>query len=116
MATPSFWDEFKGEYVKWETPGQVVHGTLMAYERGSYKGNTYPELALSTAEGTRKVSATQANLKRQLADEYPEVGDELRIEYLGEGEAKPGQSPVKLFELQVTRKGSNAPATATDLV
>jgi hypothetical protein len=109
------WDEFRSEYVRWTTPGQVVEGDLRLARKGDYMGREFPELILDTEDGTRIVSASQANLMRQLAEDPPAVGDWVRIEYLGEGEARPGQSPPKLFLVTVTHK-SRPTASASDLI
>jgi hypothetical protein len=110
------WERFHGDYIKWEHPGQKVEGAVSAIGVGNYKGNEYPELTLETADGRQVLSASQANLKRQLAELRPEVGDHLVVEYLGEGEQRPGQSPVKLFKVEVTRRGVGKPAPdAADL-
>jgi hypothetical protein len=107
------WDEFKGDYIKWIEDAQVEEGTVEALRIGSYQGRQYPELLLNG----RWLSASQVNLKRQLAEDPPEVGDFVRVKYLGEGEARPGQSAVKLFEVTVRHfaSGKAEPPPVADL-
>lgn len=102
------WDEFKGDYIKWTEPGQVVEGVVTAVRVSTFKDKTYPELDIETPQGKRTISANQASLKRQLADDPPAIGEYLQVEYLGEGEAKSGQSPIKNFRVTVTH-GSHPP-------
>jgi hypothetical protein len=116
------WNNFKGEYVKFETPGMVVEGTVTRLSIGNYKGKDYPEIVVETSEGSRTISANQASLKRRLADDPPAIGEHLHVEYLGEGEAKAGQNPIKNFRVVVTHgntgpkvedlAGAAAPATS----
>jgi hypothetical protein len=112
------WNQFRGDYVKWTAAGQVVTGELRAVRIGNYKGKEYPELVLETEDGTRILSASQSALMRQLAEDPPGVGDIVRVEYLGEGDARPGQSPVKLFGVDVLRKTTPAASapSPSDLV
>jgi hypothetical protein len=105
------WTQFKGEYVKWTAAGQVVTGELRAARIGSYKDKQYPELVLETDDGTRILSASQSALMRQLAEDPPRIGDTVTVEYLGEGEAKAGQSPVKLFDVEIVHHSGSAPST-----
>jgi hypothetical protein len=113
------WSEFKGDYVKWFDVDQEVTGRLLRVRVESYKDKRYPELLLQTADGTRIISASQANLMRQLAENPPAIGDMVSVQYLGEGEARPGQSAVKLFAVQVwSDKATTASSTPepSDLV
>ena len=102
------WDSFKGEFVKWTDVDQLVEGTVTELRVGNYKGKTYPEVVIETAEGSRTVSANQASLKRQLADDPPAIGDTISIRYMGEGEKKGDQNPIKLFHVKVGHRSAGA--------
>jgi hypothetical protein len=112
------WSQFRGDYVRWTTRGQTVRGIVREARLGSYQQRVYPELVLQTAEGVLVLSAWHANLMRQLADDPPAIGDDVTIEYLGGGEAKAGQSPVKLFRVEVVHRGQppRPPLAPSDLV
>jgi hypothetical protein len=110
------WSKYKGDYIKWTESGQVVEGVVQAIKEATYQGKDYPELTLGTEDGTRILPASQAGLMRLLAEDPPEVGDRIRVEYKGEGEARPGQSAIKLFVVDVTHRSGDAPTRASDLV
>ena len=98
------WANFESSYVKWDNPGRIVQGTVTKAYVGSYKGKQYPEFVLDTADGERIISASQAHLLRQLATERPTAGDELTVEYTGDGPVVvPGQNPMKVFRVEVKR-------------
>jgi hypothetical protein len=100
------WGKYKGNFVKWETVGQTVDGTVVDMRTGSYKGKDYPELVVHEEDGDRIVSASQGRLQRQLADDPPGLGDALRVEYLGEGPSRGDEMhPPKLFKVTVTHRG-----------
>ena len=111
------WSKFQSDYVKWAEVHQVVEGSTVDVGIGSYQGKEYPELKIRTADGVVTLSASQTQLARKLAEDPPAIGDHVRVEYLGEADtAKPGQSPAKLFKVDVTHKGASAPAASSDLV
>jgi hypothetical protein len=109
------WDEFRGDWIKWIEPGQVVEGVVTSMRVSEFKGKRHPELVI---DGQPKVAASQTNLHRQLAQDPPAIGERIRIEYLGEGEAKAGQNAPKLFTVNVTHANGSAPAgpAPSDLV
>lgn len=99
------WNRFKGKFVKWETIGQLVDGDVTSVSMASFQGNEFPQLTLRTADGEQIVSANQSRLQRALADDPPNIGDRVKIEYLGEaGNAQPGMNPAKLFQVTVTHR------------
>ena len=108
------WNQFKGNFATWEQPGAKVQGAVTHVAIGSGFGKTYPELTVRTGDGEITVSVTQQNLQRQLADDPPALGDDILIEYLGEGEARPGMNAAKLFRYEVAHRTANL--SATDLV
>ena len=115
MAEQFDWNAYKGDYVRWTNTPDRLSGVVEQVRTGSYQGKSYPEIVLNTAEGVRILSASQANLMRQLAEDPPAIGDTLTVEYLGEGTARPGQSAPKLFRVHVEHRAGSAPAVA-DLV
>jgi hypothetical protein len=99
-------EELAGEFVRWTTPGQVVEGRVVAIEEGSFPdGRPCINVSVETADGVVKMSDGPVRLASGLADAAPEVGDVLRVEYLGESSTTtPGRSPAKLFRVEVTAK------------
>ena len=111
------WSRFKGQYVRWDSPGTVIAGVVSHIGIGSYQQKEYPELTVRTDDGDQIVSANQSGLQRALADDPPVVGDGIRIEYLGEAStAAPGFHPAKKFTVVVTHRTAAAPPAAQDLV
>lgn len=112
----SIWDQFKGEYFKFNNPGDTVEGEAIAVRLGKdFKGEPCPELVVATPKGEKVVTAGQANLKVRLAEEQPEVGDDVKITYTGDGQAKPGQAAPKLFDVVVARGEGSTAVSASDL-
>jgi hypothetical protein len=112
------WNQFKGDWVKWDRP-QVVEGVVTHIAIGSYLDATYPELTIRTATGDLRMSANQTQLQRALADDPPNLGDSIRVEYLGEADnARPGYNPTKRFAVKVTHLSAAPPAAPapSDLV
>jgi hypothetical protein len=105
------WGSFKnaGNYVVFENIGDNVAGVVEAVRLGTdFNGAACPELIVRTADGAeRTVTAGQKVLQSELSDKEPEVGDRIAIVYSGQGPAKPGRAPAKLFDV-VVKKG-NAP-------
>jgi len=98
------WDQFDSDWVKFDEVGDKVAGTIMAIRVGKdFKGAPCPELVIRTDNGDKTVTAGQAKLKPELARLKPQVGDRIAIVYSANGDAKPGQAPAKLFDVQVQR-------------
>jgi len=67
-----------------------------------------PLLTIRTDEGQeRSVTAGQVLLKSALAEQAPQVGDRIFIQYSGIGEAKPGKAPPKQFKVAVQTGAGN---------
>jgi hypothetical protein len=103
------WDERRrevaGGFVRWEEPGQVVEGRVLSIERSGFPdGRACITLTIDTADGVVQMSDGPRMLARLLADAAPEIGDTLRVEFLGVSiTTTPGRSPAKLFAVSVTR-------------
>jgi len=105
------WTKFQtspSPYVRWISAGQTVEGVLVDVREASFQGNDHHQIDLRTHDGSIvTVSATQARLKIALADQAPEYGDLVRIEYLGEADnVRPSQCPAKLFKVSVLPKAT----------
>jgi hypothetical protein len=111
------WDQFTGNFVKWENVGDSVSGEVLDVSLGKdFNGDPAPQLVIETDEGVKTVTAGQKVLQTRLAENRPEVGDEVTITFSGRGEPRAkGQEGAKLFDVEVTRgKGSTA-TKASDL-
>ncbi len=100
------WDDFtqSGEWVRFDQPGDGVIGTIKAVRQGTdFNGNPCPELVLEVSdEGDEQtLTAGQKMLQSALAEKRPQVGDRIRVIYTGNGEAKQGRNPAKLFTVDV---------------
>jgi hypothetical protein len=104
-----------GTFVKFETPGQSVVGTIVRRERGTKFDNVTPcpQLVIATDDGQEQiVSGSQVNLETQMLIHRDELvpGARVKITFTGVGTAKPGQAPPKLFEVNV-KPGASTTAT-----
>lgn len=114
------WDQFDSDFIKFDEVGDNVAGTIMAIRVGKdFKGNLCPELQIRTENGDKVVTAGQAKLKPELARLKPQVGDRIAIVFSGVGDAKPGQAPAKLFDVQVQKAdtaGASSGPSASELL
>lgn len=96
------WDEFKteGAFVKFETVGDSIAGTVTDVRPGTdFNGNPCPELELTTPDGeVRILSCGQANLKHQMLEIRPNVGDTLVVTYSHQEKAALGMR--KMFKIE----------------
>ena len=95
-----------GTYAKFERIGDSYTGRIAAFdlEGGTdFNGDPCPQLVLETADGIIKVSAGQANLRRQMTDYATRLipGHGARVTYSGDYETKHG-TRGKEFTLGVT--------------
>ena len=110
---PIDWDKFKEDgFARWDKVGKHYEGLVVLVRTGSYMGKEFPELVLDQGPGRRELTlgVSQANLQRQMADDPPELGDYIEVTYTGDGGAKAGQNPVKLFSYE--RKAGTVPKVA----
>ena len=111
------WEPFEGgdgEFVSFKNVGDEVIGGITDIKTGrDFNGNPCPEIHITTDDGDERiVTAGQVMLKRALAEQAPQVGDRIKITYSGNGEAKPGKAPAKLFSVAVVTGKGNVAATA----
>jgi hypothetical protein len=104
------WDDYKsaGNYVKFDDPGDKVVGDIISIRTGTdYNGNPCPELLLRDDEGEEHtLSAGQALLKSALAEQAPQVGDKLFVQYTGEQQLTNGRT-AKAFKVAVQTGAGN---------
>lgn len=114
--TASVWDDpdlrVGGEFVKFETVGDTVSGTVNAVRAHRFDdGSVAPQVLLTTDDGEeRTVTAGQVRLKAELAAQRPEPGDHVVITHT-DVEKRSGGKTLKHFSVQVTRGGRPAAAT-----
>jgi len=94
------WENVKEpEMHKWDKPGEMIAGILMAIRRITIEGKPVPRLTLQLGSRTINTLAPY-NLLEQVR---PLVGCELRIKYLGEDDnvrGGPNNTPMKRFSVQ----------------
>lgn len=120
MSTDTEWETIeapRGDYVKWDTEGKVVTGTVVAYGDAAgttIQGEPCPELTVETTDGDlATISASQTALGRALMSAGLQKGDLVRIEYTGDATTKKGNT-VKQFDVKLKRgNGTPAPSSAT---
>lgn len=81
------------EFWKPETINDVLEGTYVDL----FKGNFGEQPIIETADGKKYVTPSNRVLVNLLKE--VSIGDSVRIEYLGDGKAKSGQSPPKLYKV-----------------
>jgi len=117
MTTEINWSEFASNWKKFDTPGDSVVGLIVATGMDEYMGKRYPVLTLQTDDGdTVNVPCTQKGLQAKLAQVRPQVGTRIAISYQGDGDARPGQNPPKLFEVAVGETPAPAAPVAAPVV
>lgn len=123
MSTTNFdWNEYEQptefpDRFKFDAPGQSIAGTITRIRVTDFggTGEKTPELWLTKDDGAEvSITASQAFLRSALAEKKPQTGDRIAIVYTGNGQAKPGKSAPKLFDVQVKRAGDSAAAPATE--
>ena len=95
------WDEFgASEIVKFGAVGDTIAGKITNIRIGQdFNGNPCPVLDLDTGNGSRTVTAGQANLKSQIVQLRPSVGDSISITYDRDEKAEKGMK--KVFAIKV---------------
>lgn len=99
-------DEYKGSgFAQWNSIGDKVAGQLMKVGKQTFNdGDTKPVLYLQGADGKEvTVTASPADMLRQLVEKSPDIGDHIEIVYSGnQNVGKP--SPMKTFTITITPK------------
>lgn len=110
----SIWDDPRlampaGDYISFANPGDTVVGDITSIGVGTdYNGDPCPQLNLNTDDGAKTVTAGQYDLKAQLAQLRPAVGDRIAIVF-SQYETTPNGRQVKKFDIQV-KPGDRAPS------
>lgn len=103
-----------GNWIKWETVGDNVVGTITAYakkKRSKDDGSEVvnPIFHITKDDGSEvSMEAGQVGLKQALVGARPQIGDRVRITYTGNQKIAGKPSQMKLFTVEV----SKAPATS----
>lgn len=103
----SIWDQINktnGEYVKFETPGDSVAGTIIDLGLHTFEdGKKVVKLTIRTDTGeTTTLTAGQVQLAAKLGEVRPEVGDHLTVIYV-RSEKRAGGKTLKHFDVKVVR-------------
>ena len=112
----SIWDDpelhVSDDYVKFETPGDTITGTITALRNHRLDEKPVPKIVIRTAEGhDRTVTGGQARLKPLLTEKRPDVGDTITIT-MTNVEKRAGGKTLKHFEVEVGKGTAPAPAPA----
>jgi hypothetical protein len=106
----SIWDDpelhVSDDYVKFETPGDTITGTITALRIHRFDDKPVPQVVIRTPEGhDRTVTGGQARLKALLAEKRPDVGDTITIT-MTNIEKRAGGKTLKHFEVDVISSGA----------
>ena len=112
----SIWDDpelhVSDDYVKFETPGDTITGTITALRIHRFDDKPVPQIVIRTPEGhDRTVTGGQARLKALLTEKRPDVGDTITIT-MTNVEKRAGGKTLKHFEVEVGKGTGPAPAAA----
>lgn len=112
----SIWDDpelhVSDDYVKFETPGDTITGTITALRIHRFDDKPVPQIVIRTPEGhDRTVTGGQARLKALLTEKRPDVGDTITIT-MTNVEKRAGGKTLKHFEVEVGKGTAMAPAAA----
>ena len=116
----SIWDDPElavvNDYAKFEAIGDRVSGNITGVFAHRFDdGKVVPKIMLETDDGEIALTAGQVRLKAALAEQRPEVGDNLTVT-LTEIEKRAGGKTLKHFDVVVVRgKGAPAEAPPSDL-
>jgi hypothetical protein len=115
------WGEFAGnadgqypDKFRFNEPGDSIAGIVRDVRIATMPdGTRLPSLEIEDTNGTTwSVLAGPVGLQRALATHRPATGDTIAIVFTGNGEAKPGKSAPKLFDVVVKRGDEGVPAAA----
>jgi hypothetical protein len=113
------WGEFQGSSGDWqkfrfEAVGDSIAGEIVELRIATMPdGTRMPALTIKTEDNSEwSLLASQMGLQRALAQHRPATGDTIAIVYTGDGEAKPGKSAPKLFDVVIKRGDDAVPAAA----
>ncbi len=89
-----------GTYQKWETVGTKIQGEIISLSQRTDEesGRTYPQLVVSASDGERIVAASQVDLRNKLLAELPNIGQQIRITYVGNENIGAGKT-IKKFDV-----------------
>jgi hypothetical protein len=113
----SIWDDpelhVSDDYVKFETPGDTITGTITALRIHRFDDKPVPQIVIRTPEGhERTVTGGQARLKALLTEKRPDVGDTITIT-MTNVEKRAGGKTLKHFEVDIAKGGATvAPVAA----
>ena len=107
MSTDNQYEELTGtgQFVKWDTIGQEVEGTIVMFTADGGKDfdqNSCPELTVDTDDGLQTITCAQANIKSKVLSNAAKLlpGAPCKVVYSGIYESKNG-TPGKEFRLLV---------------
>lgn len=118
MADLFDWGPHKGgsgEFVKFENTGDKVVGTIVAIRLHTFdeKKGPVPLIDLDTgAEDTLTLAVDKVDLRRQIGELEPQVGDKLGVEYV-QNERTPSGTK-KVFKIQHRAAERKAPEPDLD--
>jgi hypothetical protein len=113
----SIWDDpelhVSDDYVKFETPGDTITGTITALRIHRFDDKPVPQIVIRTPEGhDRTVTGGQARLKALLTEKRPDVGDTITIT-MTNVEKRAGGKTLKHFEVDIAKGGATGAAVPT---
>ncbi len=114
---PIDWTEFQtpSEYAdvfKFVEPGDRIVGEIIEIRVAQTEHGRSPVMTIKPDDGDeRTVWISNVDLQNKMAAARPQKGDRVAIVFRERGEAKPGQSPPKLYDVDLKR-GDDPAATS----
>lgn len=96
------WSEYApdDDLVRWTEIGQQVGGTITAITVEQLQGGAFPVVTLESRDGTvHRVVIGPVDLRRQIVEVNPQVGDKVAIKFV-EARAIGKPQPMKLFAVK----------------
>jgi hypothetical protein len=112
-----FWDDPEvngGAFAKFDHPGEKHEGVVALLSKQRFDNRVVSVLVIDTPAGERvRVTCGAANLKRQVIEARPQVGDYISITYTHDEAVADRDSPLKMFDVSVRRPDASGTAAST---
>lgn len=100
-------DDGVTEFVTFKNVGDWVEGEIVEIRTGQdFNNNPCPELVFDTVSGRKVWTVGQKVAQRVIREMAPQVGWTIHVRHHALGDAKRGQNPPKLFEVEIIDKPS----------
>lgn len=96
-----------GEWVKFDQIDDKVVGRIVSIREHTFPGDDEATVIVDLDTGedeTRSLSCAALNLRQQMADLNPQVGDKVGVKFVGTQKLPGRPQPMKLFDVRVMER------------